>query len=79
MKTVKGNLGAIKPPKYYDKIYDIDYPEDMEKLKERRKQAAIEDAKLKRKMTTLSDKEQMIIKEKTLANKAALLKRSMNE
>lgn len=79
MKTVKGKVGAIKPPKYYDKIYDIDYPEDMEKLKERRKKAAIEDAKLKRKMTTLSEKEQMIIKEKTLANKAALLKRSMNE
>lgn len=79
MKTVKGNIGAIKPPKYYDKIYDIDYPEDMEKIKERRKNAAIENQKVKARMTTLSEKEQLIIQEKTLANKAALLKRSMNE
>ena len=37
----------MRPPKYYDRLYEIEYPSDMEKIKENRKEAMQETAHLR--------------------------------
>lgn len=36
----------IRPPKYYDRLFDIDYPDEMEKVREKRSQIAKNNAKI---------------------------------
>lgn len=47
---------SFRPPRYYDKLYDLDSPEELEALKEKRKKSA---SALDRKDSTLSFKEQI--------------------
>lgn len=68
---------TVKPPKYYDKLYDLDNPEDYKKIKEERKRRAEQAATNKKKKTTLSDKEQMEYSERLQVQKTLLLKRPM--
>ena len=66
----------VKPPKYYDKLYDIEYPEKMEVIKENRKKKAENLTKNKYRQTTLYQKEQLKTEEKTKQDKANTLIRS---
>ena len=36
----------IRPPKYYDRLFDIDYPDEMEKVREKRSQIAKNNVKI---------------------------------
>lgn len=54
-------IGKMKrhPPRYFDKLYDIDYPSDMEKVREQRKKSAERSQNLKMSKTTKTIKEQI--------------------
>lgn len=75
MKTVKGSIGNVKPPRYYDKLYDIDYPSDMQKIKAARKAAAAEAQKMKLSKTSLDLKSQLAAEERSMVIKAKALVR----
>lgn len=64
---------TLKPPKYYDSLYDIDYPEDMERIKNARQREAIETQKLKDYTTTLSREEQLELEERDLLTRTKSL------
>lgn len=66
---VKGR--AVKPPKYYDGLYEIEYPEDAERVKEARKRAA---ARRKQDNTT----ERLRVREKVKLAQISRLKRSLD-
>lgn len=78
MKTVKENVASIKPPKYYDRKYDIDEPEIMEAIKEKRKEAMENAEKLRKEKETYTYYESLQIKARTAANKGILLKRGLD-
>lgn len=48
---------SIRPNKYYDSIFDIEYPDIMEEIKEYRQNAAIEYNKLRSRLTDLQYKD----------------------
>ena len=77
MKTAKDKILSLKPPKYFDKLYDIDYPEDMEKIKLRRQFEAEQAQRVKDYTTTLSREAQLKVEERDLEIKAKLLKRGL--
>lgn len=59
---IKGHaekIKPIKPPKYFDKIYQDIYPDEYKALVDRRKQCMLDNNKLKSKQTSLSEKEQL--------------------
>ena len=78
MNSCKGNILTLKPPRYYDKLYDIEYPEKMEQIKEKRKTAGERAEKLRQSKTTASIKEQMHINEKTKYLKSKQLIRDLD-
>lgn len=51
LKTPKGGK-LIKPPRYFDRLYDIDYPSDMARIKEIRKSFALQETLEKLKQTS---------------------------
>lgn len=65
-----GKAKKIKPPKYYDKLYDIENHDEMEQIKAEREYKLYENEKTKMTKTTLSKEEQRNIekraKEETL-------------
>ena len=67
----KGTAQVVKPCKYYDKLYDIDNHEFMEKLKARRADEAKEAMRLQLEKTSLNLEEYLKVKE---ANKMAQIK-----
>ena len=74
-KNMKGTMSS-KPCKYYDRMYDLDDPERMEEIKEKRKKAAKEALKVRMSKTTLHEKEYLQVQARTQAQKAKRLKRS---
>lgn len=70
---------TVKPPKYYDKLFDLDNPEEYKRIKNERERKAELAAANKKKKRTLSDKEQMEHEEKIQVQKALLLKRSAED
>ena len=77
MKKFNDKTIVLKPPKYYDSIYDIEYPDDMEKIKARRQLAAEQAAKLKDYTTTLSREEQLKVEERDLLDRTKILIREL--
>lgn len=75
--TVKGNTVKLKPPRYYDKLYDIDYPEDMERIKNARRASAKKALKVKKSKTTLKEHQQLEAEEKTQLIKSKMLIRGL--
>ena len=63
--TSSGKTLTLKPPKYYDKLYDLEYPEEMKKIKAKRKKSAERALELKQSKTTLTQYEQLKAEEKT--------------
>ena len=68
---------VVKPPKYYDKLYDIEYPEEMETIKSARKAAAEEAQKIELAKTTLLREELLELKERTAKEKVKKLPREL--
>ena len=69
----------VKPPKYYDKLYDIEYPYEMEEIKKARKKAAKESEAAELAKTTLTKKELLEVKERTAKERIKKLKRGIEE
>lgn len=70
-------IGKIKshPPKYFDKLYDIDYPSDMERIRKTRKASAERAERLKMSKTTKTIKEQTWLDGKSKLSKIEQMKR----
>lgn len=78
ISTPKGGK-SFKPPRYYDQLFDIECPDEMENIKElRRKQAeALRESKLQR--TDLSYLELLAVEEEAFKEKIKVLKRDRVE
>ena len=70
-----GGKMEVKPPKYYDKLYDIENPEKMKEIKENRKKDQKRRNKIKYSKTTHYKKEQLKIEENIKKDKTSTLKR----
>lgn len=70
-------IGKMKrhPPKYFDKLYDIDYPSDMERIKRTRKASAERAEHLKMSKTTKTIKEQLWLDGESKLSKIEQMKR----
>ena len=73
VKKYGGGTMKVRPPKYYDKLYDIENPERMEEIKKQRKKKSENINKIKYAQTTLYKKEQLTTEEETKQNKAKAL------
>ena len=67
----------VKPARYYDKLYDIEYPEEMKRIKENRRKLAEDAEKVALSKTTLSKEELLAVKERSIELKARALKRGL--
>lgn len=76
IKKYGGGILKAKPPKYYDRLYDIENPERMEEIKKERKKKAEIISKNKFNQTTLYKKQQLNVEEETKQTKAKELKRT---
>ena len=76
VKKYGGGTMKVKPPKYYDRLYDLDHPREMEEIKKKRKKRAENITKNKYSQTTLYKKEQLKNEEQTKINKANALIRT---
>lgn len=63
------------PPKYFDKLYDLDCPDESAALKERRKKLAEEFVNAKLMQTDLSYKELLAVEEAAFKSRISVLKR----
>lgn len=75
LKTEKGGL-KFKPPRYYDKLYDVEYPDEMHEIKEIRKRIADDMTKLQLEKTSLSYIEMLEVVER---NREAQLKQLIRD
>ena len=66
----------FRPPKYYDKLFDLDCPEESAKLKAVRQKMAAEAQKAKLQKTTLSYLDQLAVEERNQLARIKSLKRS---
>lgn len=74
--ATKKGVKTIKPSSYYDRLFDLDgYGEYLEELKEKRKQAAQENMECEMSRTTLTEKEYLQQKERTLKDRTKILTR----
>lgn len=75
--TIAKKKGAfkIKPPRYFDKLYDIEAPEELEKIKLQRQEVAEMNQKMKLSKTTLDEISLLKVEENTLKEKIKKLKR----
>ncbi|QCS36588.1 replication initiator protein [Capybara microvirus Cap3_SP_472] len=77
--TGKGKVLKIKPPRYFDKLYDLDYPSDMLRIKKLRERKAMNGLLLKTQNTSLDYLEQLKIEEDYLTERTTTLKRTNAE
>lgn len=71
----QGGTHWTQPPKYFDKLFEKENPEEFEKIKQKRKKQMIQNLKLKAQTTSLTQWEQLQIELESLENKAKQLKR----
>jgi len=76
ISTEKGGR-KFRPPKYYDKLFDVDCPEESAKLKAVRQKMAAEAQKAKLQKTTLSYLDQLAVEERNQLARIKSLKRSL--
>ena len=70
-------LKLLLNARYYDKLYDIEYPEEMKRIKENRRKLAEQAEAVQLSNTTLSKEELLAIRERSLKLKAIALKRGL--
>lgn len=75
VSTPKGGR-KFKPPRYFDRLFDIDCPGALDELKERRKRNAQSVLEAKMKRTNLSPPEIQMVEEVAFLNKTKKLRRS---
>lgn len=76
----KGNkVKTIKPPKYFDRLFDLDSPEAMKAIKEQRRETAESAMALELERTSLTKEEYLAVKERDQIYKLKALKRNMKE
>lgn len=68
LKTPKGGK-KFRPPKYYDKLFDGDFPEESAKMKEARQRICMESIKAKLQRTDLSYLEYLQVEEDKLKHR----------
>ncbi len=78
--SVRGKVRTIKPPRYFDKLYDIDCedPFVMQEIKQRRAENAKESMKQQLERTTLNEEEYLAVKERNKIAQVDKLKRKLN-
>lgn len=67
----------IRPPKYYDKLFDLDHPEASEKLREQRRRLAAEAKAAKLASTSLSYEDYLQVEEDALQDRIKALRRNL--
>ena len=65
----------IRPPRYYDRLFDVDYPSDLVAIKERRKEIAETMTKVKMESTSLPYLQQLEVEEQAKLAAISTLKR----
>ena len=76
VSTPKGGR-KFKPPRYFDRLFDLDSPGALDELKERRKRNAQAVLEGKMKRTNLSPLEIQKVEEDAFLNKTKKLRRSL--
>lgn len=74
ISTEKGGM-KFRPPRYFDKLYDVDMPEHMALIKEARRRSAIERMRAMKLQTDLSVDEILAIQERALDERIKKLRR----
>lgn len=74
VKTITGGR-KFRPPKYYDKLYDIDYPEESERIKEIRKRLSLEKVKRKLEKTDMNYIDYLAVEEANFKSRIKSLQR----
>lgn len=74
ISTPKGGK-SFRPPRYYDKLFDLEQPTRYEKLKLSRAQLAVEAQRSKLQKTTLESVELLEVEESNLSNRIKSLRR----
>lgn len=74
-----GAAMRVKVPGYYDRLYDIDNPEDLKRLKEKRKESGLNRQRQILEHTSLSYDEYLALQEGNKLNQASRLYRSLKE
>lgn len=74
--TEKGGL-KFKPPRYYDKLFDLQYPDEMKEIKEQRRRLANEVVRSKLENTTNSYLELLAVEERNQKAKIKSLRREL--
>ena len=75
MKTIKGNTGRIKPPKAWDKLFENEYPKQMDMIRTSRKHAAERAAQLEKDISDMTDLQKLVMKAEKVQLKASQLPR----
>lgn len=76
VSTPKGGK-RFRPPRYYDKLFEIDSPEEFKALKEKRADLARKSQEAKLKATSLQSAELMQVEEDKLSNRLKSLRRNL--
>lgn len=76
VSTEKGGL-KFKPPRYFDKLYDLEHPEEMQAIKDIRQKLATEAQKSKLQRTSLYPEEFLEVQERAFENKIKSLRRDL--
>ena len=76
MKTVKGNIGNAKPPRYFDKLYEKEHPREMTLIKLSREKEHMRKEQAQQALTDATDKQMMIMQMQNVAKKMSMLKRT---
>lgn len=76
VSTEKGGK-KFRPPKYFDRLFDVDNPEKSAELKELRKKLAIESQQAKLSRTSLTGDELLEVQENHLSGKLKSLRRNL--
>ena len=74
-RTVKGNVGSIKPPKAWDKKFKEEFPKEWEKIKKSRENAIKRSNRITREITDYTDYETLKIKAERISQKQKMLPR----
>lgn len=75
MRTVKGNIGSVKPPKAWDKKLEEINPELYEKIKESRRKAKDRADELKQQISDYTDRELLKLNKDKILEKGKMLPR----
>lgn len=77
MKTIKGNTGAFKPPKAWDKLFKKEHPEEWEKIRKSRLKAAERSKALIKQLSDYTDADKLQMEYEQITTKSKMLPREL--